>query len=130
MIPSNTTDAEIVSRHAGLDSAHEPSAAPDPDHPHDAPHTSHDWVLFDRWAGCEACGMRDHWPGAGDPCVRSGPAKVRAAETLTEALARLRVDLEAFGEWWRSKGLGDTRPDHAEWTAEFLEWTRTPGGRL
>lgn len=129
MIPTKTSDAEIVSRHAGLDSTHEPSSSHDPDAPHDAPHETHAWVLHDRWMECATCATRDHWPGAGVPCARGGKAK-GSAQTLTQALERLRADLDAFADWWRSKGLGETRPDHAEWTAEFLEWTRSPGGRL
>lgn len=114
-----------VSHVAALDRSWAPAPAPDVDAPRD-PHESHDWRLHDRWAACEACGVRDYWPGAEGVCEPPKPG----AETqipLDEAIAILREDLVAFGSWCSRKDLAE-RPTIKDWRAEAFEWARVPGG--
>ena len=131
------TVASEISHVSGLDSAHtSPAHAPSSDEPVSAPHESHpDWqwpATHTRWLECPACGIRDYYPGAAQPC-QALPAPVRGkraaepARTLTEALERFRADLDAFAAWWRSRpALGLERPSFDEWAAEFLEWRQGP----
>lgn len=114
-----------VSLVASLDQNYAPTPEPDVDEPRD-PHDSHDWRQHDRWAVCEACGVRDYWPGAEGACAPPKPG----AETsipLADAMAILREDLEAFGSWASRKELNE-RPSMRDWRAEVFEWGRVPGG--
>lgn len=123
-----------VSLVAGLDGSAEPQPEHDESCPVADPHESHDWVLYHRWSECSCCGVRDYWPGAEALCAPLPRGKARRRQpppvSLDEALARLALDLERFGEWWREHHHEGERPTLAEWTAEFLEFTRSPGGRL
>lgn len=127
--------ASEISHVAGLDASHAaPAHAPDPENPVHT-HESHaDWRHADthtRWLECVACGVRDYYPGAAQPCGAlvplPGKRAPEPARTLSEALTRLRDDLDAFAAWWRARpSLGEARPSLDEWAAEFLEWRRGP----
>jgi len=111
-----------VSLAAGLDKSGHQHSEHDPENPVSEPHATHGWILMSRWAECGRCGMRDYYPGARLTCAKITPPRDRLIP-IGEALAILAQDLQAFGEWWRSRGdLGTERPSMDEWGAEFTEW--------
>lgn len=125
--------ATEISHVVGLDSTHTPAPERSPDDPVDT-HESHpDWQWptdphpHTRWLECVACGIRDYYPGAASPCAVREGAAAKAPVTLASALARLRLDIEAFEAWWRARpSLGSERPTLEEWRAEYLEWAKGP----
>lgn len=98
----------------------------DPDDPRD-PHASHDLVLYDRWAECTVCGVRDHWEAIEATC-KGRPVKDGTVELDTACVEMLR-EIAAFRAWWVAKDLPLTKPTYQEWAAEWACWTAHRGGK-
>lgn len=126
-----STLAESLSHTVGLDAPGDDRIHPDhdPDAPRDV-HDSHRWSVYDRWSECDVCATRDYWPGASRTCAGRDARKGGPALSIVDWIRLLEIEVGLFAEWWAAKNLGDSRPDAAEWHAEYSEWRRYRGGAV